>query len=45
MFLVGLQLDASPLRSQSHSTLAISHASILAPFTLGTALALVIYPI
>jgi Kef-type K+ transport system membrane component KefB len=45
MFLVGLQLDASPLRRHSHSTLAISHASILAPFTLGAALALVIYPI
>ena len=45
MFLVGLQLDASPLRSHSHSTLAISHASILAPFTLGAALALILYPI
>jgi Kef-type K+ transport system membrane component KefB len=45
MFLVGLQLDASPLRRHSHSTLAISHASILAPFTLGAALALIIYPI
>jgi Kef-type K+ transport system membrane component KefB len=45
MFLVGIQLDAAPLRSHSHSTLAISHASILAPFTLGAALALVLYPI
>src|SRR5688500_175540 len=45
MFLVGLQLDASPLRAHSHSTLAISHASILAPFTLGAALALVLYPL
>ena len=45
MFLVGLQLDARPLRSHSHSTLAISHASILAPFILGAALALLLYPI
>ena len=45
MFLVGLQLDTSPLRSHSHTTLAISHASILAPFTLGAALALALYPV
>ena len=45
MFLVGLHLDAGPLRTHSHTTLAISHASMLAPFVLGAALALVLYPI
>lgn len=44
MFLVGLELDPRLLRGSSHATLAISHASIIAPFTLGAALALVIYP-
>jgi Kef-type K+ transport system membrane component KefB len=45
MFLVGLELDLKVVRSNSHSTLAISHASILAPFILGAALALVMYPL
>jgi len=44
MFLVGLELDTSLLRKKSHATLAISHASILAPFLLGSALALWVYP-
>ena len=35
MFLVGLELDTGLLRKKSHATLAISHASILAPFLLG----------
>jgi hypothetical protein len=35
MFLVGLHLDAGPLRTHSHTTLAISHASMFAPFVLG----------
>ena len=45
MFLIGLELDAGPLRRHPHSTLAISHASVIAPFILGTALALVLFPI
>jgi Kef-type K+ transport system membrane component KefB len=44
MFLVGLELDTSHLRHRTHATVAISHASILAPFVLGAALALWIYP-
>ncbi|MET0341656.1 MAG: cation:proton antiporter [Polyangiales bacterium] len=45
MFLVGLELDTSLLREKPHAALAISHASILAPFVLGAALALWIYPV
>lgn len=40
MFLVGLELNAELLRSRAHTTVAISHASIVAPFLLGTLLAL-----
>ncbi|AKF04549.1 cation:proton antiporter [Sandaracinus amylolyticus] len=45
MFLVGLELDPKLLRGSSHATLAISHASIIAPFLLGATLALAVYPI
>lgn len=44
MFLVGLELDPSLLRKRGHSTVAISHASIIAPFLLGAAIALYLYP-
>jgi Kef-type K+ transport system membrane component KefB len=44
MFLVGLELNAGLLRSRAHSTIAISHASIVAPFILGGLLALWLYP-
>jgi len=44
MFLVGLELNTNVLREQPHATVAISHASILAPFLLGAALALALYP-
>jgi Kef-type K+ transport system membrane component KefB len=44
MFLVGLELDTSILRKKTHQAMAISHASIIAPFLLGTGLALWIYP-
>ncbi len=44
MFLVGLELDARLLRGSSHATMAISHASIVAPFFFGTVLALALYP-
>lgn len=43
MFLVGLELNASRLRSRAHTTVAISHASIVLPFLLGAILALVLY--
>jgi Kef-type K+ transport system membrane component KefB len=44
MFIVGLELDFSVLRKRRHATVAISHASIVAPFLLGSALALLLYP-
>ena len=45
MFLVGMELDFSLLRKSTHATIAISHASIVAPFLLGALLALVLFPI
>jgi len=44
MFLVGLELDSTHLRHQGRTALLTSHASIVAPFLLGTALALWLYP-
>jgi Kef-type K+ transport system membrane component KefB len=44
MFLVGLELNADFLRHRARTTVAISHASILAPFLLGSVLALTLYP-
>lgn len=44
MFLVGLELNTRELTHRTHATVAISHASILAPFLLGSALALWLYP-
>lgn len=44
MFLVGLELNADLLRDKAHATVAISHASIVAPFLLGAGLALYLYP-
>ncbi|MBS0203953.1 MAG: cation:proton antiporter [Planctomycetes bacterium] len=43
MFLVGLELNSDQLRTHAGSTVAISHASILAPFLLGTLLAAGVY--
>jgi Kef-type K+ transport system membrane component KefB len=45
MFLVGLDLDTKLLRQRTHTLVAISHASIIAPFLLGAALALWLYPL
>ena len=45
MFLVGLELDTDLLRGRSHSSVAISHASIIGPFLLGGGLALWLYPL
>ena len=44
MFLVGLELDPALLRKRGHTTVAISHASIIAPFLLGATIALFLYP-
>ena len=44
MFIVGLELNASLLRSRARMALVISHASIAAPFVLGATLALWLYP-
>jgi Kef-type K+ transport system membrane component KefB len=43
MFLVGLELDLGLMRNRTHATVAISHASIVVPFLLGSGLALVLY--
>jgi K+:H+ antiporter len=45
MFLVGLELNAARVAKQAHTAVAVSHASIVAPFVLGAALALGLYPI
>jgi Kef-type K+ transport system membrane component KefB len=44
MFLVGLDLNPELLRERAHSTVAISHASIVLPFVSGAGLALYLYP-
>jgi Kef-type K+ transport system membrane component KefB len=44
MFLVGLELDTGVFKRQTKSSLAVSHASIVLPFTLGGVLALWLYP-
>jgi Kef-type K+ transport system membrane component KefB len=44
MFVIGLELNAGQLASKAHATVAISHASIVVPFLLGTLLALWLYP-
>lgn len=44
MFLVGLELNAELLRHRARTTVAISHASIVCPFILGSGLALLLYP-
>jgi Kef-type K+ transport system membrane component KefB len=44
MFLVGLELNPGVLRGRAQATVAISHASIVVPFLLGAALALLLYP-
>ena len=45
MFLVGLELDPGLMRQRGQATVAISHASIIAPFLMGSLLALLLYPI
>lgn len=43
MFVVGLELDLGSLRRRAHTTIAISHASIVVPFLLGALLALLLF--
>jgi len=43
MFLVGLEFNAGLLKSHAHAAVAISHASIIAPFLLGSLLALALF--
>lgn len=44
MFMVGLEMDTRPLKRDTQTTVAIAHASIVAPFLLGALLALWVYP-
>ena len=44
MFLVGLELDPKLLRDRGHAAVVTSHASIIVPFLLGSALCLFLYP-
>ena len=44
MFAVGMELDASHVRGRARSAVAVSHASILFPFTFGVAFAMLVYP-
>jgi Kef-type K+ transport system membrane component KefB len=44
MFVVGLRLDLTLLRGRAHAAVAVSHASIIAPFLLGAALAPLLHP-
>lgn len=44
MFLIGLELDPKLLRGRGHTSVAISHTSIVVPFALGSVLALYLYP-
>ncbi|HEV8246651.1 MAG TPA: cation:proton antiporter, partial [Polyangiaceae bacterium] len=45
MFLVGLELNTLLLHKRTHASVAVSHASIVLPFSLGAALALWLYPL
>src|SRR5688572_2360670 len=44
LFLIGLELDPKLLRNRGHTALVVSHVSIVAPFLLGAAVALYLYP-
>ncbi|MBX3275549.1 MAG: cation:proton antiporter [Sandaracinaceae bacterium] len=44
MFLVGLEFDPKLLRGRGHAAVVTSHVSIIAPFFLGSVLALYLYP-
>jgi Kef-type K+ transport system membrane component KefB/nucleotide-binding universal stress UspA family protein len=44
LFLVGLELDPKLLKNRGHTAVVVSHVSIVAPFLLGAALTLYLYP-
>jgi Kef-type K+ transport system membrane component KefB/nucleotide-binding universal stress UspA family protein len=44
MFLIGLELDPKLLKGRGHTSVVISHTSIIVPFALGAAAALWLYP-
>ena len=44
MFLVGLELDTRLVRRQSHQAATLANVGLVVPFTLGVALALLLYP-
>jgi Kef-type K+ transport system membrane component KefB len=44
LFVVGLELDLSHLRSHAHAAVVVSHASIIVPYFLGAAFSLLLYP-
>lgn len=44
MFLVGLEFNPQNLKGKQHTAVVTSHASIIAPFLLGSVLALYLYP-
>ena len=44
MFLVGLEFDGRMLRGRGHTSVVISHTSIILPFGLGALIALYLYP-
>jgi Kef-type K+ transport system membrane component KefB len=43
MFVVGVELEPAYLRGKAHAAIAVSHFSIVIPFTLGVALSLALY--
>jgi Kef-type K+ transport system membrane component KefB len=43
LFVVGLELDVSRLRSRAHTAVVVSHASIIVPYFLGVALSFALY--
>jgi Kef-type K+ transport system membrane component KefB len=45
MYLIGLEIDVPTIRRSGGVMLAIAHASIAAPFVLGSLLALLLYPV
>src|SRR5262245_13821272 len=44
MFLVGLEFDSRLVRERTHTSVLISHTSIIVPFLLGVGLAAFLYP-
>ena len=44
MFVIGMELDVSAIKSKAQSAVIVSHVSIMVPFGLGMCLALLLYP-